>query len=149
MKKITYLIIVFCVFLLAGCSNKDQMVSFIPTPVPASADDSGSDLSEDTIDTEENAEVQTGEDAAENNGDETGEEPIVVGNTITKYVKLNEYGAVLNVRDKPSKDGKVVGQLVHTERVDVVKIEDGWACFVMNNQYVYVSSEYLVDKRPD
>ncbi len=139
MKKVTYLIIFFAVLTLAGCGKKDQMVSFIPTPTPYSEDES--DSSEDT-----NAADQSGE---ANSEDGTGDEPIVEGNTVTKYVKLNEYGAVLNVRDKPSKDGKVVGSLVHTEKISVIKIEDGWACFVMNKQYVYVNADYLVDERPD
>jgi uncharacterized protein YgiM (DUF1202 family) len=150
MKKITYLIIILAVLSLAGCNKKDQMVSFIPTSTPVPTDGTGTDLAEGTDDSGDTASDQSGEDAsADNSDDGSGNAPIVVGNTITKYVKLSAYGAVLNVRDKPSKDGKVVGTLVHTEKVDVVKIEDGWACFVMNNQYVYVSADFLVDERPD
>ncbi|MDF2537637.1 MAG: hypothetical protein K0S76_658 [Herbinix sp.] len=142
MKKNIYLIVCLTVLtiLFTGCGAKDQMVSFIPTPTPAPTDEDGNEITDDTSD----------EDASEDSdsAEEDSDEPIVVGNTTTMYVKLSQYGAVLNIRSEPSTNGKVVGSLVHTEKVEVVKIEDGWACFVKNNKYVYVKADYLVEKRP-
>lgn len=145
MKNIKYLIICLAVLLFTGCGKKDQMVDFIPTPTPE--EDS---IIEDTI--EGNIE-ETGEDTSEES-DESAEggsnnKPIVVGKTTTMYVKMKEYGDTLNVRSEPSTKGKVVGSLVHTEKIEVIKIENGWACFVLNNQYAYVSADYLADKRPE
>jgi uncharacterized protein YgiM (DUF1202 family) len=62
---------------------------------------------------------------------------------------MGEYDAVLNVRATPSKDGDIVGFLVHTEKVEVIEIKDGWASFEYNNAICYVSSDFLVDTRPD
>lgn len=70
------------------------------------------------------------------------------GKTTTKYVKLNNYNGILNIRATPAKDGEVVGFLVHTESVEVISIENGWASFMYKGVKCYVSAEFLVDKKP-
>jgi hypothetical protein len=141
MKKNIYILIGLMVFVLAGCGKKDQMVNFIPTPTPA-ADNEKVEVTEDSA-------AGNGEDTpGDTNEDGSADTPVVEGNTTAKYVKLSEYGAVLNVRSEPSTDGKVVGSLVHAEKVEVVKIEDGWACFVLKDKYAYVKADFLVDEKP-
>lgn len=132
MKKNIYLLIIVTVLLLSGCKKQAQMVDFIPTPTP----------------------VVTNEDEAGEESENTNEatptpKTIHVGQTIAMYVKLDEYGAFLNVRSNPSKDGAIVGSLVHTEKIDVIEIVDGWASFEMDNVIVYVSADFLVPERPD
>lgn len=128
MKKITYLFIFVTVILLSGCSKKAQMVDFIPTAIP----------------------TQEGSKEDKASVSETTPTPqvVYVGKTVTKYVKLGEYNDVLNIRSSPSTDADVVGFLVHTEKVDVIKITDGWASFVYNNAVCYVNADYLVDEKP-
>lgn len=137
-KNMVYIMIIMAVFALSGCKSKDQATYFIPTPVvsedPSEQEDSGDSAQETTpTGTEEGT---------------ASDEPVYVGKTTPKYVKLGDYDAVLNIRLTPSKDGEIVGFLVHTEKIDVISIENGWASFVYKNKISYVSSDFLVDKKP-
>ncbi|MDF2542789.1 MAG: hypothetical protein K0S47_2507 [Herbinix sp.] len=123
------ILIILCVVsvLLVGCkSNNDQITSFIPTqavtPSPAPEEEN----------TEEVAPAE-----------EPSTEPT------TMYVKLNDYGAKLNIRDNPSKDGALVGTLVHSEKIEVISIENGWASFMEDDKVYYVNSEFLVTEEPE
>ena len=154
-----------------GCGKKDEMTNFIPTSIPEEEqsidEDADTEATEDASDSEEDNDSATKEDNVSNTeedndsdtedttveGDESAEvtqEPktIHVGETTTKYVKLSQYGGYVNVRKSPSKDGEIIGFLVHAEKIEVVEIVDGWACFVQNNEKRYVSDEFLVDERP-
>ncbi len=133
MKKNLLLLIILTVSLFAGCSKKDQMVSFIPTPTP-SVDVTVTP--EPTLGDKKIAVTPT-------------PKPIHIGKTKTMYVKLNEYNDTLNVRSAPSTDAEKVGFLVHTEKIEVMDIVDGWASFVYNNVICYVNADFLVDKQPD
>ncbi len=136
MKRYLYLLSIVLIMLLAGCSKKDQMVDFIPTPTV-------------TPDDNEDPQDSTSEDSQGDTDTPTPtEEPVVVGHTETKYVKMEKYDAVLNVRATPSTDGEIVGFLVHTEKVEVIEIKDGWASFVMNGKICFVSADFLVEERP-
>jgi uncharacterized protein YgiM (DUF1202 family) len=137
-KNIVYIIIIMTVFALSGCKSKDQATYFIPTPAVTEAP-SDQEASEDTA--EETAPTGAEEDTS-------SDEPVYVGKTTPKYVKLGDYDAVLNIRSTPSKDGEIVGFLVHTEKIDVISIENGWASFVYKNKISYVSADFLVDKKP-
>lgn len=141
MKKSLLLIIIITLLMMTGCKEKGEFTSFIPTPVPESEDGSEAAVTDDTEDTKENA-------------SETPEEtptpkPVHVGQTTTKYVKLDKYDAILNVRATPSREGDIVGFLVHTEKVEVIEISNGWASFAQNGELRYVSADFLVDERPD
>jgi len=144
MKKKIYLLIGLLLLALTGCGKKAQMVDFIPTPIPTeeASVDTGEDTSTDI-------EEETTDDTSTDTEEEVSDTPIVVGKTTTKYVKMKAYNDFLNVRSSPSMEGDIVGFLVHTEKIEVIKIEDDWACFVMNDEYRYVSADYLVDVRPD
>lgn len=128
MKKI-YIIAVLMLLLLSGCGKKTPMADFIPTIAPSS--------SEDTTDTSPTVTAAT-----------PTPKTIYVGQTTTKYVNLTEYNDVLNVREKPSTDSDIVGFLVHTEKVDVIEVADGWASFVYNGSICYVNADFLVDEKP-
>lgn len=145
-NKLFYVLIVITVLLLAGCKNNDQETYFVPTPAPDILDED--ENPNDNIDgTDDKA--QNSENYGENAGETSGEEPVVTGETTTKYVKLNTFGAILNVRSSPTtEEDNVVGFLVHTEPVEVISIEDGWASFMYKGQVCYVSAEYLVDFVP-
>jgi hypothetical protein len=138
MKKSIVLFMILTVFLLTGCSQKEQMTSFIPTQTPEEVSDNTTP--EDT----------SGEDAA-TEGTEATPTPkeIHVGQTTPMYVKLDKYGAFLNIRPTPSTDSEPVGFLVHAEEIDVIEIADGWASFLYNNAICYVNSDFLVDERPE
>lgn len=133
MKKNIYILVIVAVLLLSGCSKKDQMTNFIPTIVP------GEDSSEEIT-------PSVAEDGAEAT---QAPKTIYVGETTTMYVKLDEYGDTLNIRSKPSTEGKAVGFLVHTDKVEVIEIKDGWASFVYKDAICYVNADYLVDEKPD
>lgn len=140
MKSKLYIILGLMVFLLAGCSSKDQMPNIIVAPTPTEAEKPDNTPVEDDQDQENEAGDQ----------EETkDEEPIVVGTTTTKYVKLNKYNDTLNIRAEPSTNGEKVGFLVHAEKIEVIDIVDGWARFVKDNKYVYCSADYLVDEKPE
>jgi uncharacterized protein YgiM (DUF1202 family) len=143
MKKSLLIIIIITLLMMTGCGDKGEFASFIPTPIPES-ENSGDDAA---------AEDAT-EDTADN-GSETSVEgtptpkPLHVGQTTTMYVKLDKYDAILNVRATASKDGDIVGFLVHTEKIKVIDIVDGWASFAQGGEVRYVSSDFLVKERPD
>ncbi len=153
-KRLRYLTLLLCL-ILAGCSKKDQMIDYIPTTVSkgetgdtaASGDTAEQGDKSEAGDTDEASDTEASDEAAQD-GDSTDSKPIHVGQTTTMYVKLGEYNAVLNVRATPSKDGEIVGFLVHTERVNVIEIVDGWASFKYNGAICYVSADFLVDERP-
>ena len=145
MKKGLILIIIFTVLTMTGCGDKGQMTNFIPTPAPESEEssDTGEDLSEDET-------TDNGSEAPDGQDEETpSKKPLHVGETTPMYVKLDKYDAILNVRATPSRDGDVVGFLVHTEKVAVIEIVDGWASFAQGGEIRYVSADYLVDERPE
>lgn len=145
MKKTLLFIILFAVITLTGCGDKkDQMTNFIPTPMPES-DSSSEEAEDETIGEDAGTE---GSSEEENQATPTPK-TLHVGQTTTMYVKLDQYNAVLNVRSTPSKDGEVVGFLVHTERIRVIEIVDGWASFAQDDQIRYVSADFLVKERPE
>ncbi|MDD3174540.1 MAG: SH3 domain-containing protein [Herbinix sp.] len=133
MKKNIYLLILLTVFILAGCKKQDQMTNFIPTPIPG----------------EVGSEEITPTGAASKTEATPKPKTVYVGQTTTKYVKLDEYDDTLNIRPNPSTDQEAVGFLVHTEKIEVIEIKDGWASFVYNNAVCYVNADYLVDEKPD
>jgi uncharacterized protein YgiM (DUF1202 family) len=144
MKKSLLFIIFVLVLTLAGCGKKEQMTNFIPTPMPESEEDSETS-GEDAESTEED-----GSESSEEGAEATPTpKALHVGKTTTMYVKLDKYNAILNVRKAPSKDGEVVGFLVHTEKIEVIEIVDGWASFAQGGEIRYVSADFLVKDRPD
>ena len=159
MKRIVLLIILLALVMLAGCSKKEQtMTDFIPTQAPTEEDAKAEPTAEATKNDGEastdTTEAASGEDTATKDTTDTSAEAptpkaVHVGETTTKYVKLDQYDAILNIRSTPSKDGEVVGFLVHTEKIEVIEIKDGWASFVYNGAVCYVSSDFLVDTRPE
>lgn len=143
MKRIAAcLVLVMAVIILTGCKDKGRETNFIPTPIPPDYTEEYTDVPK-----EEDIIEYDPDDSEEGSGDDS-EEPIVVGRTTAKYVKLNNYGALLNIRDKPSTESEVVGSLVHTEKINVIEIKDGWASFLYHDNICYVSEDYLVDKKP-
>lgn len=137
-KNMIYLTIVIAVFILSGCKAADEQTFFIPTPAVTQEPSKGQ-----TTEPSEEADEQTGE-----TDEEASDMPVHVGKTTTKYVKLDNYDAILNIRSAPSRDGEIVGFLVHTEQVEVITIEDGWASFIYQDEIRYVSADFLVDKKP-
>jgi len=139
-SKLLYIFLAALVVLFAGCKSEDKEAYFIPTPAPEIPDlteenDVPDDITDDTD--------------GQNEESEDAEKPVVIGQTTTKYVKLNTFGAILNVRSSPTTaEDNVVGFLVHTEPVEVISIEDGWASFMYKGQICYVSAEFLVDFVP-
>ncbi len=134
MKKSIYLFTITAAVLLSGCSNKDQMTNFIPTQAPQ--DELSSEMEEDT---ETPAAAESAQEP----------ETTYTGATTKMYVKLNEYGGYVNVRAAASKDGEVIGFLVHAEEIEVIEIKNGWASFLANDKINYVSSDFVVAERPD
>lgn len=137
MKKSIVLFIILSVILMTGCSKKVQMTSFIPTQAPEEVTD---------ITTPEDT---SGEDAAKVTEATPTPKEIHIGQTTPMYVKLDEYGAFLNIRSKPSTEGEQVGFLVHAEKIDVAEIVDGWASFLYSNAICYVNADFLVEDRPE
>lgn len=130
MNRKLYLLLSLLILVLTGCGNNDDVeTSFIPspTPIPVEVDD-------------EKAEVTVTPTAIPEDEDKT----------VIKYAKLTEFGDILNVRTSPTtKENNVVGFLVHSEKIEVIEIKDGWAGFMYHNQVCYVSADYLVDERPE
>jgi uncharacterized protein YgiM (DUF1202 family) len=143
MKRIAaFLILVMAMSILAGCKNKDKETNFVPTPIPEDYTQEYTDIpGEDEI-------LEYNPDDSEASTGEGDKEPVYVGKTIEKYVKLNSYGSTLRIRNKPSVDSDIVGHLVHTEKINVIEIKDGWASFVYHDEICYVSADYLVDRKP-
>ncbi len=151
MKKNLMFIILVAVMLLAGCGKDEQMTNFIPTQAPEEDNDEA-DITEAEEDTDQDGtSTEEAGDAAPSEDETTvpTQKAVHIGQTTTKYVKLDEYDAILNVRATPSKDGDIVGFLVHTEKVQVIEIKDGWASIKYNDGVCYISSDFLVDERPD
>lgn len=134
MKKSIYLLAITAAVLLSGCSNKDQMTNFIPTQAPQE------DISSDT---EEETEAPADAESVQES------ETTYTGATTKMYVKLNEYGGYVNIRAAASKDGEVIGFLVHAEEIEVIEIKDGWVSFLANDKINYVSADFVVTERPD
>ncbi|WP_018709198.1 SH3 domain-containing protein, partial [Siminovitchia fordii] len=63
-------------------------------------------------------------------------------NPVTKYVKVDS-GSSLNVRDKASTQGKVIGKLSSGTAVSVISESNGWARVKANGITGYVSAEFL------
>jgi hypothetical protein len=143
MKKSIYvLLLMMMILLLTGCNKKEEeMTSFIPTQAPT---EDGGTVDNDTVDGDE---AQTDQEEVT----EAASTPSVVhvGQTKPMYVKMDEYGATLNVRATPSTNGEAVGFLVHGEKIEVADIADGWASFVYNDALCYVNADFLVDKQPE
>ena len=137
MKKSIYLFLLMMILLLTGCNKKDEeMTSFIPTQAPT-----------------EDGDTVAGDEAQTNQEEvtEAASTPsaVHVGQTTPMYVKMDEYGATLNVRSTPSTSGEAVGFLVHGEKIRVAEIADGWASFVYNDALCYVNADYLVNEQPE
>ncbi|TAH64613.1 MAG: SH3 domain-containing protein, partial [Anaerolineaceae bacterium] len=121
------------------CKGSDQETNFIPTMPPEFTGDE-LDFPNDTIEDIDD-QVDTPDDKED--------DPVYVGETTTKYVKLSTYGAILNVRSAPTtEEDNVVGFLVHTEPIEVISIEDDWAKFLYHDEVRYVSADFLVDFVP-
>ena len=77
------------------------------------------------------------------------------GNTISISAKMCAFEATeadkntMNITLAASKDGEVIGFLVHAEEIEVIEIKDGWASFLANDKINYVSSDFVVAERPD
>ncbi len=139
MKKSLLLVIIITLLTMTGCSDKGEFASFIPTPAPESNDSIGD------VEAEEPS-----EDSSETSEEATPTpKSLHVGQTTTMYVKLDKYDAILNVRATPSREGDIVGFLVHTEKIEVIDIVDGWASFAQGGEVRYVSADFLVKERPD
>lgn len=139
-KKLICLLILGTVLILAACKKKnDQETNFIPSIPPVFTGDELEFPNETIDDLEEPTDTP----------DDIEDEPEHVGETITKYVKLRTYGAILNVRSSPTtEEDNVVGFLVHTEPIEVISIENNWAKFLYQDEVRYVSADYLVDTVP-
>lgn len=135
-KKSMFVFIIGITLILTGCSKKEQMASFIPTPAPSEETDAVTDDDEAVTEQEEPSATPTSK-------------PIVVGQTTTMYAKLDEFGGTLNIRQTPSTSGTKMGFLVHAEKVDVIEIKDGWASFLYNGAICYVNASYLVSEQPE
>lgn len=134
--KMFYIFIGMAALLLTGCKNNDQETYFIPTPAPDFLEEDVDNIPDDITDDLDDEAMDP-------------DDPVFTGETTTKYVKLNTYGAILNVRSSPTTDeDNVVGFLVHTEPVEVISIEDNWASFMYKGEICYVSAEFLVDFVP-
>lgn len=155
-KRIIILLISLVVIVMMGCKKDEPVSDFIPTQAPTPGADNSDDLvdvidkdDEDKDDSQDNIDednVDVPDDTQAGDGDE---EPVYVGATKPMYAKLNKYDSTLYVRDEPSTDGNIIGFLVHTERIEVIKIENDWASFVFTDGKIrYVNAKYLVDYEP-
>lgn len=63
----------------------------------------------------------------------------------TDYQKINltVTASTLNVRQKPSMDGQVLGSLHQGDKVKVLGEVGGWVKFLYNNTTAYCSKQYL------
>lgn len=137
-KRMFYILMIPAILLLTGCKTKDTMVNFIPTPIPQIEDsvDEGAAIDEEAEEATDEAEASP------------TPKQFPAGQAKTMYVKLDSYGAFLNVRATPSTDGEKVSFLVHAEKVKVLGIEDGWASIEYDGNICYVSADFLVEERP-
>lgn len=143
-RLIGYITILISVFALYGCKGKDQEANFIPTPP---ADPAVDEYDPSTDDKDSGTGGYEDQDQADDDGTDNNT-PEYTGETTTKYVKLNTYDGILNVRATPTTDGDIVGFLVHTEQIEVIEIKDGWASFIYNGVTRYVNAAFLSDKKP-
>lgn len=61
----------------------------------------------------------------------------------TKYVKATN----LNIRKQPNMTAEIVGNLGFNNEVEVISDINGWSMIKYNDQYVFVSSEFLSDEK--
>lgn len=61
----------------------------------------------------------------------------------TKYVKATN----LNIRKQPNMAAEIVGNLGFNDEVEVISDINGWSMIKYNDQYVFVSSEFLSDEK--
>lgn len=52
---------------------------------------------------------------------------------------------VLNVREKPTTESKVVEKVKNGQELKVINTEDGWSKIELNGKEVFVSSEFTKD----
>lgn len=143
-KNLMYIIIGIALLVFVACKGDDKETDFIPVMPPNNSveeDHIPENPDEDDQIVEGNEEPKDSEDFEEV-ADNTHE-------TTTMYVKLATYGAILNIRSAPTTEAdNIVGFLVHTEQVEVITIENGWASFMHKGEICYVSEDYLVDSVP-
>jgi hypothetical protein len=138
-KKILFIMVTGVMLLFVACKGNNQETNFIQPPKDFTEDDDIV-IPDDPIDDFEEP---------TDNSDDEEDEPVYVGETTTKYVKLRSYGAILNVRSEPNTESdNVVGFLVHTEPIEVISIDGDWAKFLYKDEIRYVSAEFLVDTVP-
>ncbi|NLJ95668.1 MAG: SH3 domain-containing protein [Clostridiales bacterium] len=143
-KYFMYIIIGMALLVFAACKGDDKETDFIPV-IPSDTTEEEDNITENpneddqiTDVTDETEEAEDTKDLADN-----------VDETTTMYVKLATYGAILNVRSSPTTEAdNIVGFLVHTEPVEVIAIDNGWASFMYKGEICYVSKDYLVDTVP-
>lgn len=135
MRKYGVLYLGLFALVLGGCGNRNKMEDFIPTPTVSPTPIV--DMEEEQEETKDQEEVPI------------EEMDLSKVKTTPMYVQMNKYGSTLNVRSKPSTDGEKVGYLVHREKVEVIRIKDGWAAFLDDGVVKYVSAEYLVEDKPE
>lgn len=139
-SKLMFIIIGLSVLVFVACKGNDQETNFIPTQPPA--------FTEDDLDLSEDDDTSLIVEPTDTPDDEE-EESVSLGETTTMYVKLATYGAILNVRSAPTtEEDNVVGFLVHTEPVEVISIENGFASFIYKDDVCYVSEDFLSDTVP-
>lgn len=142
-KNLMYIIIGITILLFVGCKGDDQETDFIPL-IP-----SDGSVEDEVIPENPDEEDQVSEEVDDSEDSEDSDEVADVEETTTMYVKLVSYGAILNVRSTPTTDAdNVVGFLVHTEAIEVMNIENGWASFMHKGDLCYISQDYLVDSVP-
>jgi hypothetical protein len=138
-KKILFIMFTVVMLLFAACKGNDKETNFIPTQPPVFTEDNDIVIPDDPVfDFEDPIDIP----------DEVEEEPVYVGETTIKYVKLSSYGTILNVRSEPNAGENVVGFLVHTEPIEVISIDGDWAKVIFKDEINYVSAEFLVDTVP-
>ena len=138
-KKILFIMVTGVMLLFVACKGNDKETNFIPTQPPVFTEDNDIVIPDEPVfDFEDPIDTPS----------EVEEEPVYVGETTIKYVKLNSYGTILNVRSEPNTGENVVGFLVHTEPIEVISIDGDWAKIMFKDEINYVSSEFLVDTVP-
>lgn len=143
-KRLMNILVIGVIFLFVACKGNDQETNFIPSQAPEFSGDNDELTDDDLPDDSKDDQEKTTDTP-----DDVEDEPVYVGETTIKYVKLRSYGAILNVRSQPSTEGSnIVGFLVHTEPVEVISIEGDWAKILYLGEVRYVSADYLVDTVP-
>lgn len=93
--------------------------------------------------------TKTGEEAQKETSAEADETEEVNVRDLISNLNYDRLGIAkvdnwLNIRKKPSMDGKIVGKLPKNAGCNVYSIKNGWAKIKSGNVTGYVSSEYLV-----